>query len=54
MTFIAAVLENFNKPLKLMELREPDDLEPGQVWVKFESASICGAQINEISGAALA
>jgi S-(hydroxymethyl)glutathione dehydrogenase/alcohol dehydrogenase len=51
MTFLGAVLENFNKPLKLMELREPDDLEPGQVWVKFESASICGAQINEISGA---
>jgi S-(hydroxymethyl)glutathione dehydrogenase/alcohol dehydrogenase len=51
MTFLGAVLENFNKPLKLMELREPDDLEPGQVWVRFESASICGAQINEISGA---
>ena len=51
MTFLAAVLEGFNQPLKLMELKEPDALDVGQVWVQFECAAICGAQINEISGA---
>ena len=35
-TFIGAVLEKFNEPLKLVELREPDTLEPGQVWVRFD------------------
>lgn len=51
MTFLAAVLENFNEPLKLVELREPDTLDAGQVWVRLMAASICGAQLNEISGA---
>lgn len=51
MTFIAAVLKDFNQPLELMELREPDTLDVGQVWVHFHTAAICGAQLNEISGA---
>jgi S-(hydroxymethyl)glutathione dehydrogenase / alcohol dehydrogenase len=51
MVFLAAVLREFNTPLDLVELQEPDSLAPGQVWVQFHTASICGAQIGEIAGA---
>jgi len=51
MTFLAAVLRELNKPLELVELEEPDNLGPGQVWVRFHAAAICGAQIGEIAGA---
>jgi len=51
MTFLAAVLREFNKPLDLVELQKPKFLAPEQVWVRFHAAAICGAQINEIAGA---
>lgn len=45
----AAVLRSFNN-VQVEELIVPD-LEVGQVLVKVQAATICGAQINEITGA---
>lgn len=44
----AAVLFESHKPLKLVEIDLPDELEAGQVLVELISSGICGAQINEI------
>ena len=51
LSFLAAVLVEQNAPLELLRLHLPKTLAPGQVVVDFKAASICGAQINEISGA---
>lgn len=42
----AAVLEDFNKPLKIREVRVPDTLEPGAILVRLEVASICGSDVH--------
>jgi S-(hydroxymethyl)glutathione dehydrogenase / alcohol dehydrogenase len=43
-----AILAETRKPLVIDEFEMPDALAPGQVLVKLEYTSICGAQINEI------
>lgn len=48
--FLAAVLEEQNKPLKLRYLETRDPLYVGQVLVKMIYSGICGAQLNEQSG----
>ncbi|MBM3835390.1 MAG: zinc-binding dehydrogenase [Verrucomicrobia bacterium] len=45
----AAILERLNAPLVLDEIEVPN-LECGQVLVQVHRTSICGAQLNEISG----
>ncbi len=51
-TFKAVVLKNFNV-VEIQEFKIPTkaDLKPHHVLVKMECAGICGAQINEITGA---
>ena len=44
----AAILVESRKPLIVDEFRLPDRLEHGQVLVRVQTTSICGAQINEI------
>lgn len=46
----AAILEKQNAPLAVDELNVPF-LEHGQVRVRIHASGICGAQLNEISGA---
>lgn len=46
----AAILEKLNAPLILREVEIPN-LCCGQVLVKVQASSICGAQLREISGA---
>lgn len=46
----AAVLTDINYHLKLMDVFN-NELKPGQVLVGIKCAGICGAQLNEISGA---
>lgn len=48
--FKAAVLVAQNSPLKILDLKFPENLEQGQVLVKIRKAGICGAQIGEIDG----
>jgi S-(hydroxymethyl)glutathione dehydrogenase/alcohol dehydrogenase len=45
----AAILEKFNTPLIIDELKVPK-LECGQVLVRVYSSGICGAQLGHISG----
>ena len=45
----AAILENIDKPLKLVELEIPK-LTPGQVLVQVNYSGICQSQINEWRG----
>ena len=47
----AAILVKSKAPLVVEEVLPPDDLLPGQVFVKIEYSGICGAQINEIDAA---
>src|SRR5712691_7627148 len=51
MKFRAAVLVKQNAPLKLLTLSLHNPLREGQVLVRMIASGICGAQINEISGA---
>lgn len=44
----AAVLFESHKPLKIVDIDLPDELEVGQVLVELITSGICGAQINEI------
>ena len=44
----AAILVQSKAPLIVEEVVLPDELVPGQVFVKIEYSGICGAQINEI------
>lgn len=44
----AAILIESRKPLVIEEIELPDTLDFGQVLVKVQTSSICGAQINEI------
>src|SRR3984957_17985887 len=44
----AAILTESGKPLVVDEMKLPDALEHGQVLVRVQTSSICGAQINEI------
>jgi Zn-dependent alcohol dehydrogenase len=44
----AAVLFESFKPLEIVEIDFPKNLEPGQVLVELITSGICGAQINEI------
>jgi S-(hydroxymethyl)glutathione dehydrogenase/alcohol dehydrogenase len=44
----AAILVESRRPLIVDEIRLPDVLEHGQVLVRVQTSSICGAQINEI------
>lgn len=50
LTTTAAVLTRLNAPLEIMKLRLPA-LGVGQVLVRVKSASICGAQLGEWTGA---
>ncbi len=45
----AAVLVESGKPLEIVELKLPEQLEAGQVLVKVHYSGICGSQINEIA-----
>lgn len=45
----AAILENNNEPLKIMDLRIPE-LKSGQVLVKIAYSGICHTQLLEIEG----
>jgi S-(hydroxymethyl)glutathione dehydrogenase/alcohol dehydrogenase len=47
----AAVLYKLVSPLVIETLTLPEQLDVGQVLVKVHTSSICGAQINEITGA---
>ena len=44
----AAVLFNSKRPLEIIDLEIPNELDYGQVLVKVKYSGICGAQINEI------
>jgi S-(hydroxymethyl)glutathione dehydrogenase/alcohol dehydrogenase len=44
----AAILVESRKPLVVDEIILPDSLDYGQVLVRIQTSSICGAQINEI------
>src|SRR5260370_35609338 len=44
----AAILVESRRPLEIDEISLPDSLTYLQVLVKVRTASICGAQINEI------
>lgn len=44
----AAVLFESLKPLEIIEIEFPENLEAGQVLVELITSGICGAQINEI------
>ena len=46
----AAILVEQKKPLVLDDVELPENLEYGQVLVKIQYTSICGAQINEVKG----
>lgn len=47
----AAILKGLNLPLIVDEVSLPEKLNAGQVLVRVECATICGAQIGEIVGA---
>lgn len=47
-TFKAAVLTKSNKPLKLLQLIVPENIESNQVLIKMELAALCGSQVGEI------
>lgn len=49
MKSLAAVLEQINQPLKILELDVPS-LAPGQVLVKIAYSGICQSQLNELKG----
>lgn len=51
MSFSAAVLRTLGAPLSVENLELPDALDVGQVLVDVRVAGICGAQVNEASGA---
>ncbi len=44
----AAILVKSKTPLIVEEVVPPDELLPGQVFVKIDYSGICGAQINDI------
>lgn len=44
----AAILAKSGEPLIVDEVTPPEELLPGQVFVKIDYSGICGAQINEI------
>lgn len=46
----AAILVEQKKPLVVDDVEVPEDLHYGQVLVKIHYTSICGSQINEVSG----
>ena len=48
--FKAAILYKQKKPLKIINLELPTELEKGQVLVKIIYSGICGSQIGEIDG----
>lgn len=45
----AAVLEEYNKPLKILEWPVPE-IEPGGILVKIEMAGICGTDVHQWRG----
>ena len=47
----AAILEKVNSPLVVEDITMPNELGCGQVFVKVDCSTICGAQIREITGA---
>ena len=49
-TFLAAVLEQQQKPLAIRVLEIPETLQVGQALVTVKYSGICGAQLGEISG----
>lgn len=51
LTAQAAILVEQNKPLQVETIELPQELGFGQVLVKVIYSGICGAQLNEISGA---
>jgi S-(hydroxymethyl)glutathione dehydrogenase/alcohol dehydrogenase len=49
-TMLAAVLIEINRPLQLLEINLPKQLEVGQVLVKIHASGVCGSQLGEIAG----
>ncbi len=49
MKSLAAILEEINKPLKIIEVDIPP-LKPGHVLVKIAYTGLCHSQLNEIQG----
>lgn len=49
-TMTAAILVEQRKPLVVGDVELPEKLEYGQVFVKVQYTSVCGAQINELEG----
>lgn len=47
----AAILVQTNEPLIVANLKMPESLSYGQVYVKIHYSGICGSQVNEIKGA---
>ena len=47
-TFKAAVLTESNRPLELLNLIVPENIESNQVLIKIELAALCGSQVGEI------
>jgi len=47
----AAILTTLGAPLEVADIGLPDDLACGQVFVRIIASTVCGAQINEVSGA---
>jgi S-(hydroxymethyl)glutathione dehydrogenase/alcohol dehydrogenase len=47
-TFKAAVLTESNRPLELLNLIVPENIESNQVLIKIDLAALCGSQVGEI------
>lgn len=50
LTFRAAILEQFGKPLALDQIQFSGPLLAGQVLVKLSYSGICGKQLEEMDG----
>ncbi|MBD3183350.1 alcohol dehydrogenase catalytic domain-containing protein [Candidatus Poribacteria bacterium] len=48
-TAIVSVLEEFNKPLQIREMKIPE-LKPGQILVKITAAGVCGSDVHMYEG----
>lgn len=46
----AAIMVEQNKPLIVDNIKMPDELNAGQVFVQLEVSGICGSQLGELSG----
>lgn len=49
-SFLIAVLEKLNEPLKILEVASPNELRVGQVFVRLIRSGACASQVHEIDG----